>query len=119
MIQVAVTEKPKGYDERYLSKFVGTRSEVSAPRIACDDIMAGAIALLSDQEIASMNRDDLLDIVRAGGGVQHSPVKTDQIDGFDDDRLRRVLFHVRRWMRTRVNEQSREKGWTPFFRDRF
>jgi len=120
MIQAMLREKPQSYDERYLSKIGTAHSPLpNVPKIACDDIMAGAIALLSDQDVESMTREDMVDTVWSARDVPHSPVKAETIEGLDDLRLRRVLYHVRRWARNRINEQSKEKGWTPYFRDRF
>lgn len=120
MIQAVANDKPLFFNERYPYQHGGTLCAPSnVSRIVCDDIMAAAIALLSDQEIESMTREDMLDTARAARHVPRSPVKAEQIGGIDDSGLRRVLFHVRRWMRNRVDEQSKERGWAPYFRERF
>ena len=87
-------------------------------KIACDDVVTGAIALVSDQEIQMMTREDMLDTIRAAQQVRHSPVEPERIDELDDSALRRVMHLVRRWMRGHVNELSIDKGLTPYFHDR-
>jgi len=91
------------------------RRESSAPRIACDDTIAAAIALISDEDIAGMKRNDLIDAVQAAQTAPRSPVRSEKIADLDERALRRVMHLVRRWMRIRINQQTAEKGWTPYF----
>jgi len=111
MIQSVASEKRRVHDEYYLPKLQ------APPRMACDDVMTAAIAMLSDNEVEWLTREDILHTIWSARNVPRSPVKAEQITGLDDARLRRVLYHVRRWMRKRIDELSSERGWTPFFGD--
>lgn len=83
--------------------------------MACDDPMAAGIALVSDFEIERMSRDDLYDAIRGAQQVRHCPARAERIADLGERDLRRVMYLLRRWMRTRINKQSSERGWVPYF----
>jgi len=97
---------------------VSLRVENRAPRIACDDPMAAALALVSDFDIERMTRDDLIDAIRGAQQVRHCPARAERIVDLEENDLRRVMYLVRRWMRSRLDKQSTERGMVPYFRDR-
>lgn len=118
MIQATFAFGGNQYVSHQFSRFpedrIGCPTET---KIVCDDIMVIAIAMLSDEEVEAMTHDDLVDAVRAARNVPQFPIEPERIAHRDNGHLRRVLYAVRRWMRTRCNEQTRERGWMPFFRD--
>lgn len=92
-----------------------TKHDRNTPRIVCDDIIAGAIALLSDNEVALMTRQDLLDIIKAARDVPRFTMYAGHLTVLDDEYLRRVVYTIRCCMRSRCNEQSLERGLAPYF----
>jgi hypothetical protein len=86
------------------------------PQIFSTDIVECAIALLSDREIASMPRDDLLDMVRLINSRRPSLDRLLLVN-LDDVTLQRVLILLRRTLRARIDLQSRRQGWTPYFNE--
>lgn len=117
MIQSYAPPMTPRFDKRHLSNVKAASQSVTATRIISDDIMATAISLLTDQEIQTMTREDMLDALHATAGTRQSPVKFDGIAVLDEPSLRKVMYLLRRGIRTRLNRQSAEKGFNAFFRD--
>lgn len=118
MIQSYAPPMTSRFDKRQLSNVKAAPQSVTATRIISDDIMATAIALLTDQEIQTMTCEDMLDTLRGAAGIRQSPVKLDSVTGLDEPSLRKVMYLLRRGIRTRLNQQSVAKGFNAFFRDR-
>jgi hypothetical protein len=89
---------------------------IGPQRIASHDTVTTAIALLSDNEIESMDRSDLLDGIRIAQ-TRQPLAATRPINDLDDTRLRWVMYLVRLKSRMQVDENSTEKGWVAYFGD--
>lgn len=75
-------------------------------------LVISAIAMLSDKEIAAMNRQDLLDALR----IARSPWPRSEeknVDQMDVSGLRRLLAIVREFFRKEMAQRSILKNWNP------
>lgn len=78
------------------------------------NLILSAIAMLSDQEITLMNREDLLDALRMAQSA--SPRSQERnLDDMEVTELRRVLAIVRENFREQINRRSTPKIWSPEF----
>lgn len=78
------------------------------------NLVLSAITMLSDKEISSMSREDLLDVLR----MARSPwprMNPGNIDDMDVPGLKRVLVIVREYFREQMNRRSISKDWKPEF----
>ena len=76
------------------------------------NLIVAAIAMLSDEEIQKMDRQDLIDALRM---MKSSEPKSGarSIDQMNKSELRRVLAIVRNYLRQQTSEQSDPQKWSP------
>jgi|GEM_PF-6842557 len=78
------------------------------------DLIRSAIAMLSDQEIKLISRQDLFDALRMAQSAS-PPSETRNIDQMEVVELRRTLAIVRECFRKQLDRQSSAKPWRPEF----
>jgi hypothetical protein len=99
-----------------LLKATSLSDRSSHPRIMCADLLSPAIALLSNREIDSMDRDDLKDAVRIATS-RHPAARASQNFNLDDTQLRRLLYLLRRMLRVQMDKTVEAHGVQPYFRE--
>lgn len=97
----------------------GNRSPSSHVPLRRRNLVLSAVAMLSDQEIELMNREDLLNVLQMARSVSPRSVsprsEERNIDNMEVPELRSALAIVREYFRKQVNQQSAAKRWSPEF----